>query len=246
MQNFCDQCDKELKVTEHCATCGVYYTGKSATFKSLFSDGMSQFLSMEKGSLQTILLSFKNPRRLVLSYYEGYRNRYASPGRILVFTLLALGLIYYLGDSKESARIKIEENEDLLDPLSSLKLTLILLIPYLSISSKIVFYKKVDSWVIHIISMIYLFLPRLLLFTIVLNLLPFVVNLDALTTILLFVMLISTLAANTRVFYEDVRLFKALFLGFIQFCVLVGLIVFTILILSQLFVEWNFTFLKGG
>jgi hypothetical protein len=124
MGSFCDQCNKELKAKEHCNICGVYNTGKNTTLYSLASDALSQFLSVEKGFLKTILSSLKTPRRVVLSYYEGYRNRFASPGRILIFTLIVLGLIYYFGGYKESTSIRINEEEDLLDPLSSLKLTL--------------------------------------------------------------------------------------------------------------------------
>jgi hypothetical protein len=243
MGNFCDQCNKELRAKEHCNICGVYNTGGNTTLYSLVSDALSQFISVEKGFIQTILSSFKNPRRLVLSYYEGYRNRFASPGKILIFTLIVLGLIYYFGEHKESTSITINDEEDLFDPLTSLKLTLLLLIPYLSISSKIVFYTKLNSWIIHIISMLYLFLPRLLLITVLLNTLPlFIKTIDSISFLLVLIMLISTFTANSRVFCDKIQFPKVVFLGLIQLIVFTGLILLTIALLSLLFVDWNFTF----
>jgi hypothetical protein len=117
-----------------------------------------------------------------------------------------------------------------------------MLIPYLSISSKIVFYKNVNSWIVHIISMFYLFLPRLLLITVLLNTLQLFIDTDSITILVILVLLISTFTANSRVFCDKIQFPKALILGVIQLIVFTGLILLTIALLSLLFVDWDFTF----
>jgi hypothetical protein len=242
MNNYCEACNKELKTKEYCATCGAYNTGRKTTLYTLLNDGVSQIVSIERGVLQTILATFKTPHRVVFSYYEGYRNRFASPSRILLFTLIILGLVYYFQSSTSMIDVKVNEEEELIDPLTQLKITLLLMIPLFSLTSKIVFLKQSKSWLIHLISMIYLLVPRLLIFVFLILIIESFFENNILNLVLLFILLLSVFTTNTRVFIPKANFTKALLFGFIQFVVFIFLTLTLLLFTSLIVSEFSFSF----
>lgn len=242
MNNYCETCNKELKPKEYCATCGAYNTGRKTTLYTLLNDGFSQFVSIERGVFQTILATFKSPHSVVFSYYEGYRNRFASPSRILLFTLIILGLVYYFQSSTSVIDVKVNEEEELIDPLTQLKITLLLMIPLFSLTSKVVFFKQSKSWLIHLISMIYLFVPRLLIFVFFIKIIELFFENNILNLVLLFILLLSFFTTNTRVFIPKANFPKALLFGLIQFVVFIFLTLTLLLFTSLIVSEFSFSF----
>lgn len=231
MENYCTHCNKPLKSNEYCSICGAYNTGKKATFRTLVADGFNQLFSLERGVFQTIIMLFKQPRLVVRSYYEGYRNRFASPGKLLLFGLIIMGLIYYFRDVSGGINVLVEDESSSIDPLTSLKLVLLLLIPYMSLTSKLIFFTKAKGFMLHVISIGYLFLPRLLILTVLISIVE-LFDLDAITPVLLLLAMFSTFFANTKIFKEKPSLFNTLVFALIQFILFLALIVLTTLILS--------------
>ena len=175
---------------------------------------------------------FKQPRLVVCSYYEGYRNRFASPGKILLFVLIIMGLIYYFRDISGGINVLVEdESSSSIDPLTSLKLVLLLLIPYMSLTSKLIFFTKARGFMLHVISIGYLFLPRLLILIVLIAIVE-LFDLDAIIPVLLLLTMFSTFFANTKIFKEKPSLFNTLVFALIQFILFLALIVLTTLILS--------------
>lgn len=242
MVNYCSQCDKELKNKEYCNLCGVYNMGRKATFGSLLSDSFNQLFSIERGIFQTIITLLKNPRSVVRSYYEGYRIRYASPARILLFVLITLGFIYYFRNVSGSINVQTEGVEDQLDAITSLKITLLLLTPYLFLASLLTFMRKTSSGMLHLISILYLFLPRLLIFVLATFLLDLFMVESGVYALLFLATFLSTFSANTKVFKEQPRFHQIILFGGIQLLVFIALIVATVFLLSLAFPEAEFSF----
>lgn len=242
MVNYCPRCDKVLKKKEYCNICGIYNTGKKATFGILLSDSFNQLFSIERSVFQTIITLFKNPRLVVRLYYEGYRNQYASPARVLIFVLIMLGIIYYFQNVSGSINVQTEGVEDQLDALTSLKIILLVLTPYLFLASWLTFLRKTRSGMLHLISIVYLFLPRLLIFILATSLLDFFMVDNSVYTLLLLAVFLSTFIANTKVFKEQPKIYQIILFGVIQLLVFVALIVASVFLLSLAFPKIEFSF----
>lgn len=94
----CSICDIPIE-ENYCGRCGQEYTGKPTSILLLITDFFSNFLSLEKSGFATIFKILKNPKPIVENYCLGYRNYYASPGKVLLYGLavvaLHLSFIYY-------------------------------------------------------------------------------------------------------------------------------------------------------
>lgn len=92
----CSKCNKPLE--GFCPTCGMSKIKSRATFLNLFVDFFISFFSFQKSSFGTLKTIFNHPNRIVNYYYEGYRNYYASPGKLLLLTVLLVTLNKLLFD----------------------------------------------------------------------------------------------------------------------------------------------------
>lgn len=129
-----------------------------------------------------------------------------------------------------------------IDPLTSLKLVLLLLVPYISIASRLAFLKKPDGLILHFISICYVFLPRLLIFLLVISLFEQVIPRDVIRALLL-ITLLSTFYVNAKVISEKTSIFYYLLLTAFQVFLFLLLLIATV-ILFYLITGYEVEFFK--
>lgn len=224
----CESCNNSISKGKYCPDCGVYNSGQKATLKTLFSNAISEVLSFEKGLFYNFKASFIKPHEVVWSYFNGIRNKYAPPGRILLYTLFFLGALYLLDPNFGALDISV--NEEATDSLTGTKFFLILIIPFLSISSKIVFWKN-KGIAVHILSMLYLFLPRFVIATILITIINLSIGSSWSQLIIFFLMIFHTLWTNVFVQKKNVSILQKLGFMTLQFLVMLALITFFFLLI---------------
>ena len=83
-----------------CNRCGQKYSSKKLTTLSLFADLFSNSFYLEKSGLVSIVKILSNPRHIVQNYFSGFKNYYASPGKIMMYGIAVLTLHLLLVDTK--------------------------------------------------------------------------------------------------------------------------------------------------
>lgn len=222
---YCETCQNPIPKGKFCPDCGVHNKGEKSTFKSLFTNSLSEVLSVEKGLIYNFKMTFSNPHEIVWSYFNGMRNKYAAPGKFLLYTLFFLGATYLI-DTKFSA-LDLTIQDESANALTGTKIFLILIIPLLSISSKIVFWKN-KGIALHIISMIYLFLPRFVIATLLVTIINLSIGQHWSQPLIFLIMILYTLWTNVIVQKRDSSFFQKAGLTVLQFLVILVVLTFLI------------------
>lgn len=93
----CPACGHQPK-GPFCEECGQQKLAEPTSSLSLLSDYARNVLSLQRSVPKTILSLIKDPRYVVEAYLQGYRGRYASPGKLLFYALTLLAIhVAYLG-----------------------------------------------------------------------------------------------------------------------------------------------------
>ena len=213
----CQECNREVPKGKYCPTCGLYNFGKRATVMIFITNALSQILSLEKGLFFNFKVALQKPKELVWTYYEGIRRKYASPGRFILYTLFLLGLLYFI--FPESSFFNLTFEEESADSITTNKFFLFFIIPLLTITSKIVFWRKVSGIAIHVISMVYIILPRFIITLILLIIFNQFTDSSIFYLILILTLLLSIFWSNTCVFLSTSSFFKKVGFTLLQFAV---------------------------
>lgn len=142
---ICINCNNEHE-SLFCPNCGEKSEVPKITFRSIFNDGLSTIISMDKGFLFNLKNLFLKPSEVVNGYIIGKRKYIYNPISYLVITIS----IYLIGDSL--IELKIEGNEIKSKVYSAgyeagkfiksyLKYFWILSVIWLSLSTKLIFKK---------------------------------------------------------------------------------------------------------
>lgn len=83
----CTACKQEVLST-YCGNCGQKAGRKPLSLWNIITDFFSNYFSFERSGLATIVLLLRNPRFVVHNYYMGNKGYFASPGKLLIFTIL--------------------------------------------------------------------------------------------------------------------------------------------------------------
>lgn len=148
----------------YCSHCGQKMPQKATTVFSLASDFISGFFSLEKSVFAALVNLLANPLYLVNNYYAGYRNYYASPAKVLLYTLALMALQLHFFDTRIMG-LSIDVAN-----LSAPYLFWILLLPLLCGISYIAFIRSERAFAKHVISLTYIACTMLLLLTLLYNL----------------------------------------------------------------------------
>lgn len=224
---YCERCHNSIPKGKFCPDCGVHNKGDKSTFKSLFTNSISEVLSVEKGLIYNFKMTFSNPHEIVWSYFNGIRNKYAAPGKFLLYTLFFLGAIYLV--DPEFGAIQVDVNGESTSGLTGTKLFLVLIIPILSLSSKIVFWKN-KGLAIHTISMLYMFLPRFVIATLLITIINLSIGQHWTQPLLALFLILHTLWSNTMVFKKNITTLQRAGLTLLQLLAVLGVIAFLFLI----------------
>ena len=147
-EKTCSIC--EIPIEEnYCGICGQTYAGKTTSMVSLMTDFITNFFSMEKSGFATILKILKNPKPVVENYYLGYKNYYASPGKILLYAIAVVALHVGFVDNKVLGVSLDSEN------INAQYLFWIFLFPILTFISYLTFIRVEKNLSKHLISLIY-------------------------------------------------------------------------------------------
>lgn len=225
----CNTCKGIVDAGKYCPDCGLHNTGKELGIWNFILEGVEQIVSLEKGFIQGFKNSLLHPRDIVLDYYNGYRNHSPSPGKMVLYTLLSLGILYLIFGRIGVLDVTVSGEQK--DDFNALKLFMIILIPFLLLSSKLLYWSSFKGWVVHMISIAFLFLPRFILLVIAFAIASIMseepalfISLGLIVTLLWF-FFTNALALNK----EGVG--KRILLAIAHFAIFIGLILVVLIIL---------------
>lgn len=225
----CSTCKGQVKPGKYCSECGLHNTGKSTGFWDFMREGVEQVVSLENGFILGFKKSLVAPRSLVLDYYKGYRNQSPSPGKMVLYTFLSLGILYLIFGKLGVLDVTISGEQE--DDFSALKVFMIILIPFMILSSKFLYWSRHKGLVIHMVSIAFLLLPRFIILVVVFSIISFLIDEPALFLIFaLLATLIWFFYTNAIVLNVEGVLKRTLF-TLAQLGIFIGLIIFTIIIL---------------
>lgn len=84
----------------YCQRCGQTFSGRNTSILALITDFISSFFAIEKSGFVTILKVLKDPKPIVYNYYTGFKNYYASPGKVLLYGIAVVALHIAFIDEK--------------------------------------------------------------------------------------------------------------------------------------------------
>ncbi len=90
----CSNCGSRIE-KNYCPECGQFYNPKRLTAAGFVSDFIDTFFALHKSYVLNLKHLLIRPRFVVENYWNGYRNFYFSPNRMLLFTTLLLALYLY-------------------------------------------------------------------------------------------------------------------------------------------------------
>lgn len=195
----CTQCHSELN-GPFCSQCGQEHRGKEVTFGGLVRDFFENIFNLESPLLRVIKALLNNPEKVVMGYISGNKGYYFSPGKMLFFSLLFIGL--FLSIFKDPNRI-FGLNLSV-EGMAPQFLFMILLLPFASLFSWMTYYKRGFRFLYHLVSMIY----ALSLWAILLVFLEALIRLSGLLTVeieltLFFVYIFLSYGSNAMVFSRN-------------------------------------------
>ncbi|MBW6481783.1 MAG: DUF3667 domain-containing protein [Vicingaceae bacterium] len=150
----CSNCNTTIN-DAYCAHCGQKFVPKRVNIFTIFSDYVSQILSLEKSGFATFIKLITHPKKVIENYLNGYRNFYQSPGRLLFYFITVAGLHVLLVDKKLFGTA-INVGSEFLSPQIILTA---LIIPFLSLVAYLAFIKQNNhkNFAEHLIAQTYLF-----------------------------------------------------------------------------------------
>tara|TARA_B100000508_G_scaffold141092_1_gene146465 strand:- start:136909 stop:137643 length:735 start_codon:yes stop_codon:yes gene_type:complete len=225
----CKTCEGVVDPGKYCPDCGLHNIGKKSGLWNFILEGVEQIVSLEKGFIQGFKNSLINPRNIVMDYYCGYRNHSPSPGKMVLYTLLSLGVLYLVFGRIGALDVTISGEQK--DDFNSLKLFMIILIPFMVLSSKFLYWKSFKGLVIHMVSIAFLFLPRFIILVVAFTLASYI---SEEPTLFLSVGLLFTLIwfFYTNAIALNVKgVIKRSLFALAHLAIFIGLLLFTIIIL---------------
>lgn len=145
----CSACGNKV-TTPYCGKCGQKVGNKPISVWHIISDFFSNYLSLERSGLATMLLLIRKPRFVIDNYYLGNKGYYSSPGKLLIFSVVVFALHLALS-SKTIFGLTIQ-----VQSLNTEYAYWILLIPVLTIISQLVFVRQGFKPARHLITITYL------------------------------------------------------------------------------------------
>ena len=218
----CNECNKDVLKGQYCTTCGLYNFGEKATVGIFIKNALSQVLSLERGLFFNFKIALTNPKQLVWTYFEGIRRKYASHGGFVLYTLFLMGLFYLIFPGSAFFNLTIQDESA--ESITTNKFFLVIIIPLLTISSKLTFWRKVPGIAAHLISMVYVILPRFIITSIILIIGREFVDHDLLYQLLVLGLLFWIFWSNTNVFLTSPSFIQKLGFALLQFVILCGIL----------------------
>ena len=211
----------------YCGRCGQKISGIPTSTISLIRDFIANFFSLERSGLATILKTISNPKSIVSNYYDGNKNYYASPGKILLYGIAVVALHIHFVDKKVMG-ITLE-----MPNINAQYLFWIILYPFLLLISYITFIRTEKAFSKHLISITYVASALFIVLTILNDSITLIWG-DKLG-IWAFVLFVSLIFVwNSRVFTSKNKYLYLIVNTTIQITIFIGLVSLLVMATSHL------------
>lgn len=227
-EKICSLCN--ISIEEHyCGRCGQEYTDQPISTITLILDFIATFFSLKKSGFATVIKIIQKPKFVVNNYYSGYKNYYASPGKILFYgiAIMVLHLAFIKDNNIMGASFNAEN-------LKVQYFFWVLILPFIFLASYLTFIKRDKKPSKHIVSVIYvanaLFIPMILL-----NDLYTLITTNKPSPLSFVLFLILVFAWNSRVFTKNEKIIYFIMNTIIQFIVFIFILGLLIFLSSLLF-----------
>lgn len=156
----CKNCQQTLQPSHaYCFQCGGMVVKNRITFKSLFSELLDRYFSLDSKLVQTWKALFTKPEDVVNGYINGVRNKYMPPLSFFILAIAVSGLYNYLlrngwlGDYNTFVNAFATENKDapidfkefMNQIMDYQNLLFFAFLPFMALISKILFYNQ-SNW----------------------------------------------------------------------------------------------------
>ena len=161
VKDVCVNCDMHIALDQRfCAHCGGKRIYNKLTWRNLFEDFIDRFLNLENSFLKTFIAMFRQPEDVIGGYMHGMRKKYLPAFSYFAIAITFTGFYYFLlkgwfmdtfiaaqasvyDDSVSQAQKELQKEITNLF-MENQSLYMFLIIPFLALISKIVFwnYKK--------------------------------------------------------------------------------------------------------
>ena len=148
-QNYCTVCKIDSE-GNYCSHCGQQIQRQKTTFFSMIADIVLKAVDVEKSVFASIFILLKNPKLIIVNFWDGYRNYYPSPGKFLLYAI-AVAALHIAYVDKHVMGILI--NIDYINPQIAFW---IIILPFLTLAPYLTFVKKKISFTKHLIANLYI------------------------------------------------------------------------------------------
>ena len=156
----CSNC--KTRITQnYCPNCGQKYISRKLKLKEIFADYWDNFFSFDASLWLSFKLLILKPEFIVHNYWQGFRNYFVSPNKLLLISTLFLGLNFILYKNHFLGIIVNAEN------FSAQIGFLIMVLPFLTVSSYITYIGLKHSFLEHLVLNMYSLGIWLIIFSIV-------------------------------------------------------------------------------
>jgi hypothetical protein len=154
----CKNCQQTLQPSHaYCFQCGGMVVKNRITFKSLFSELLDRYFSLDSKLVQTWKALFTKPEDVVNGYINGVRNKYMPPLSFFILAIAVSGFYTFLlkkgllGDyqsmmqSFQNSEDQFNMNEMMNQIMDYQNLLFFAFLPFMALISKILFYNQ-SNW----------------------------------------------------------------------------------------------------
>lgn len=154
----CKNCQQTLQPSHaYCFQCGGMVVKNRITFKSLFSELLDRYFSLDSKLVQTWKALFTKPEDVVNGYINGVRNKYMPPLSFFILAIAISGFYTFLlkkgllGDyqsmmqSFQNSEDQFNMNEMVNQIMDYQNLLFFAFLPFMALISKILFYSQ-SNW----------------------------------------------------------------------------------------------------
>lgn len=232
MQTHCSNCGTEV-IGDYCSNCGQKIGKKDSTLWSIIVDTFMNLIDLDRSVFAAILYVLRRPFKIIESYWMGNRKLYASPGKILLFSL-ALAAIHLtqVDENILGGAVNAEYNDNQVGDKEII--FWVIMIPFLVLISSLAFIRKRMGIAKHLVSTLYISTTFFILLTVLQDIFLLSFHFDIYMGMGMLVFLLLVFFWNSRVFNKGMGFSHIVGGFFLQILVVVLIFALIISLISVL------------
>ncbi|UZR99243.1 DUF3667 domain-containing protein [Chondrinema litorale] len=154
----CSVCQTDV-IGLYCYNCGQKITGRRLSFKEILAELTEGIFSIERSLIATFYHLLIKPKQVVENYWAGNRNYYYSPVKMLTLALFVIGIHLVFVD-KDILGVSVNMNgisKEMSAIFSPQLFFMVLMLPLISFTTYITYFKQKHNALEHLTSVTYLF-----------------------------------------------------------------------------------------